>query len=246
MWVIEGSEDAAQMLDDSEREEGEERHFELPAPDGAGTSAGAGISAGAPHAPAVARRARLDRAPAPRHAHIRAPHQAPPRAPHLDRPDHGRGEARQPHGLSHEPAAAAHRERPRRGLPLDHRGAYTHTTRVGELHWKAVAATRNTYTRPTRVLGQVDRARRFVTDSILVQELMGQARAGQELMTPDELKAQEPIRDLLGCELADLVRLPAAAEEGASDSEATSSDDAWLVWLRRVTASGQQARTCAV
>ena len=109
-----------------------------------------------------------------------------------------------------------------------------------------MAATRNTYTRPTRVLGQVDRARRFVTDSILVQELMGQARAGQELMTPDELKAQEPIRDLLGCELADLVRLPAAAEEGASDSEATSSDDGWLVWLRRVTASGQQARTCAV
>ena len=47
MWLVDGSADDAQMLDDSEREEGEERHFERAAETAPASASAAATSAGA-------------------------------------------------------------------------------------------------------------------------------------------------------------------------------------------------------
>ena len=53
MPLLDGSEDAAQIVDDSEREEGEERHFELTAASSAAGAAGAASAAGSGAALAI-------------------------------------------------------------------------------------------------------------------------------------------------------------------------------------------------
>ena len=53
MPLLDGSEDAAQIVDDSEREEGEERHFELTAAASAAGAAGAASAAGSGAALAI-------------------------------------------------------------------------------------------------------------------------------------------------------------------------------------------------
>lgn len=148
MWLVEGSADDAQMLDDSEREEGEERHFERAAvttgegaapaeASAAATSAGARTDA--PHAPATSHHTMhprtLDAARPTPHAMQRRTHTtrhvtrhprtcAPPRSalPHVDRPDRRRGQAPGPHVQARSAAATAHHQRPRRELPLGPRG----------------------------------------------------------------------------------------------------------------------------
>lgn len=86
---------------------------------------------------------------------------------------------------------------------------------------------------------QVERAKRFIVDFIVVEELMDKAHAGQAAMTAEERVAQRPITQLLGGEIEGLL-------EGLEPSaEASGDPPRYMVWLRRVSACLLQVCTCA-
>ena len=87
---------------------------------------------------------------------------------------------------------------------------------------------------------QVERAKRFVAEFLVVEDLLGRAREAQEAMTEEERGAQAPIAQLLRCHLDQLLR------EGLVPTAESSGDPArYMVWLRRVSACLLQACACA-